>query len=126
MVTSLVNAAQHLEEVTDLARRSPGLELLLLFGSRARGDDQAAIDLAVSACIHFRLGAPTGYGAAFSRLAEAGYLDPGLAARLVRAAGFRNVVAHAYDTLDMGRVHRSAREGPAGLRGFLGALAERI
>lgn len=87
---------------------------------------QSAIDLAVSASIHFQLGAPTGYGDAFSRLAEAGYLAPELAARLVRAAGFRNVVAHAYDTLDMARVYRAAQEGPADLRAFLKALAERL
>jgi uncharacterized protein YutE (UPF0331/DUF86 family) len=87
---------------------------------------QTTIDLAVSACLHFHLGAPSGYGAAFSRLAEAGFLDPALAARLVRAAGFRNVVAHAYDTLDMARVFRTAGEGPADLRAFLHALAERV
>lgn len=87
---------------------------------------QTAIDLAVSACIRFQLGAPSGYGTAFRRLADSGHLDPGLAGRLVRAAGFRNVVAHAYDTLDMTRVYRAAREGPADLRAFLKALAERI
>lgn len=87
---------------------------------------QSAIDLAVSAAIHFQLGAPAGYGDAFSRLAEAGHLDPELAARLVRAAGFRNVVARAYDTLDMARVYRAAQEGPSDLRAFLKVLAERL
>jgi uncharacterized protein YutE (UPF0331/DUF86 family) len=87
---------------------------------------QAVIDLAASACIHFRLGTPPDYGGSFKRLAEAGYLDSSLAARLTQAAGFRNVVAHAYEQLDMGRVYRAAREGPADLRAFLKALAERI
>jgi uncharacterized protein YutE (UPF0331/DUF86 family) len=36
-----------------------------------------------------------------------------MAERLVRAAGFRNVIAHAYERLDMARVERVAREGPA-------------
>jgi uncharacterized protein YutE (UPF0331/DUF86 family) len=49
-----------------------------------------------------------------------------LAGRLVRAAGFRNVVAHAYDQLDMARVHRAAREGPADLRACLAALRSRL
>ncbi|OLD15938.1 MAG: hypothetical protein AUJ01_11315 [Acidobacteria bacterium 13_1_40CM_3_65_5] len=49
-----------------------------------------------------------------------------LASRLGRAAGFRNVVAHAYDQLDMVRVHRAAREGPADLRAFLGILRDRL
>ena len=38
----------------------------------------------------------------------------------------RHTVAHAYDELDMGRVYLAAREGPADLRAFLAALAERI
>ena len=87
---------------------------------------QAVIDLAASACVHFRLGTPQNYGDSFQRLAAAGFLAPGLAARLTRAAGFRNVVAHAYEQLDMGMVYRAAREGPADLRAFLKALAERI
>ncbi|HVR96129.1 MAG TPA: DUF86 domain-containing protein [Thermoanaerobaculia bacterium] len=87
---------------------------------------QTVVDLAVGACIDFHLGAPKGYGSAFQRLAQAGYLEGDLAERLVRAAGFRNVVAHAYDTLDMARVHRAAQEGPADLRAFLKALAERL
>jgi len=87
---------------------------------------QAVIDLATSACVHFRLGTPQNYGESFQRLAAAGFLAPELAARLTRAAGFRNVVAHAYEQLDMGRVYRAAQEGPADLRAFLKALAERI
>ncbi|MFY9826908.1 MAG: DUF86 domain-containing protein [Thermoanaerobaculia bacterium] len=87
---------------------------------------QAVIDLAASACIYFRLGTPQNYGDSFQRLAAAGFLAPALAARLTRAAGFRNVVAHAYDQLDMGQVYRAAREGPADLRAFLKTLAEHI
>jgi len=87
---------------------------------------QSVIDLAISACVHFHLGGPQSYGEAFQLLAGAGYLPPELAGRLIRAAGFRNVVAHNYDQLDMGRVYLAAREGPADLRAFLAALAERI
>jgi uncharacterized protein YutE (UPF0331/DUF86 family) len=87
---------------------------------------QAAIDLAVAACVHFRLGAPQSYGEAFQRLGEAGYLQPELAVRLTQATGFRNAVAHAYGKLDMRRVYHAAREGPADLRAFLAALAGRI
>jgi len=39
-----------------------------------------------------------------------------------RAAGFRHVVAHADERLDLARVHRAATEGPADLRAFLAAL----
>lgn len=83
---------------------------------------QIVIDLAMSACLHLRLGAPGSYADAFRRLAEAGHLDPALADRLERAAGFRNVVAHAYERLDMARIHRTARQGPDDLRAFLATL----
>lgn len=87
---------------------------------------QAIIDLATSACIHFHLNAPQNYGEAFERLSSAGYLDPDLTARLIRAAGFRNVVAHTYEKIEMDRVYRAAQEGPADLRAFLVALESRL
>jgi uncharacterized protein YutE (UPF0331/DUF86 family) len=80
---------------------------------------QIVIDLAVALCVRLSLGAPETYGNAFSRLARGGHLDDALAARLVKAAGFRNVVAQAYESLDMNRVHDAATNGPADLRAFL-------
>src|SRR3989442_1248403 len=74
---------------------------------------QVVIDLAMAACLEFSLGTPATYADAFQRLAQASVLDSPLASRLGRAAGFRNIVAHAYDSLDMARVHRAARDGPA-------------
>ena len=87
---------------------------------------QIVIDLALSACLHLRLGTPATYADAFHRLAGAGALEASLADRLVRAAGFRNLVAHAYEDLDMMRVHRAASEGPPDLRAFLAALRDRL
>jgi len=87
---------------------------------------QIVIDLAVSACLRLKLGAPDTYADAFRRLSGAGHIERGLASRLERAAGFRNVVAHAYERLDMARVYRAAREGPDDLRAFLGALSRLV
>ena len=87
---------------------------------------QVVIDLAVSACLRWDLGSPPSYGEAFRRLAGAGIIDEALAARLARAAGFRNVIAHTYDQLDMNRVFRAASEGPRDLESFLSALRDRL
>lgn len=87
---------------------------------------QIVIDLATAACLHMKLGAPATYADAFRRLAEAGHLDRGLADRLERAAGFRRVVAHVYEQLDMARVHRAAQTGPADLRAFLNTLTRLV
>jgi len=83
---------------------------------------QIVIDLAVAACAVRQIGTPQGYADAFRRLQHAGLLDPEVADRLVGAAGFRNIVAHADETIDMKRVHRSATNGPADLAAFVAAI----
>lgn len=84
---------------------------------------QIVIDLAVSACVSLGAGTPQNYADAFRRLQAQRVIDDPLADRLVRAAGFRNVVAHAYENLDLARVHRAASSGPGDLRAFIEALA---
>lgn len=86
---------------------------------------QIVIDLAVALCVRSKLGAPESYAAAFRKLAEAGVLEAALAERLGKAAGLRNVIAHAYETLDLARVHAAARHGPADLRAFLRVVRDR-
>jgi uncharacterized protein YutE (UPF0331/DUF86 family) len=85
---------------------------------------QIAIDVALAACVRRNLGTPATYGEAFRRLAEDGMLEQDLAERLVRAAGFRNAIVHAYENLDMRRVHEAASKGPDDLRAFLAAIAK--
>lgn len=86
---------------------------------------QIVIDLAMSTCLSLKLGTPASYADAFRRLEGAKVIDHALAERLVLAAGFRNVVAHAYETLDMARVHAAAVRGPSDLRALLAALRDR-
>jgi uncharacterized protein YutE (UPF0331/DUF86 family) len=86
---------------------------------------QIVIDLSMAACLALKLGTPGSYADAFRRLQAAGVVEETLADRLVRAAGFKNVVAHAYESLDMARVHAAARHGPVDLRALLAVLADR-
>jgi uncharacterized protein YutE (UPF0331/DUF86 family) len=87
---------------------------------------QIVIDLAMAACLWMKLGTPGSYADAFRLLEKAGVVEAALADRLVRAAGFRNIVAHAYETLDMRRVHDAAVRGPADLVAFLARLRDQI
>lgn len=80
------------------------------------------IDLAVAACVRADVGSPPTYADAFRLLADAELIDGELADRLVRAAGFRNLVVHAYADLHLSLVHEAATSGPADLRAFLAAL----
>ena len=86
---------------------------------------QIVIDLAMAACLSLKLGTPASYADAFRRLEQAHVIDAALADALVRAAGFRNLVAHAYETLDMRRVHEAATNGPADLLAFLARIRDR-
>jgi uncharacterized protein YutE (UPF0331/DUF86 family) len=85
---------------------------------------QIVIDLAMAACLSLKLGTPASYADAFRLLEKAAVIDPALADSLVRGAGFRNVVAHAYESLDMHRVHQAAARGPDDLRAFLARLVD--
>jgi len=153
-----VDSVDAIAAATTAAETASGLSLLILFGSRARGDARPAsdrdfgyigsttfdpdrllaaivaavgsdrvdlMDLATAACLHFKLGAPASYADAFQRLCHAGVIGEPLATGLSRAAGFRNVVAHMYDAVDMARVFRAAREGPADLGVSAGAAGPR-
>jgi uncharacterized protein YutE (UPF0331/DUF86 family) len=120
---------RHLERVADHLPADPaGLEPL-----SAAADTvvlhlwqavQVTIDLAVSSCVRLGMGSPPTYGDAFRLLAEGGVIGPDLAGRLARAAGFRNLIVHAYGRLDLRRVHAIASGGPADLRAFLIALRD--
>jgi uncharacterized protein YutE (UPF0331/DUF86 family) len=83
---------------------------------------QISMDLAVSWCVRAGLGAPPSYEEAFRRLALNDLLDDELSRRLARAAGFRNLLVHAYADLDLARVHAIALSGPIDLRSFAAAL----
>lgn len=87
---------------------------------------QIVIDLGTTACVVLGVGTPASYADAFRKLQGAGIIPVELADRLVKAAGFRNLVAHAYETLDMRRVHLAASEGPADLRRFLALLGDHV
>ncbi len=60
---------------------------------------QVVIDLAVSTCVRLGLGSPPTYADAFRCLADAQVIPRELAERLARAAGFCNLVVHAYGRL---------------------------
>ena len=111
------------ENAADLLPASDASDAVVLHLWQAT---QIVIDLATAACVKWSLGTPSTYADAFSRLADAGLIDPELAGRLKRAAGFRNAIAHAYERLDMPRVHAAATEGPADLRALMAAIRIRL
>jgi uncharacterized protein YutE (UPF0331/DUF86 family) len=119
----LARVAERLPKTADALVASPDAsDVVILHLWQAT---QIVIDLAVAACVAHGAGTPQSYADAFRRLQAAGIIGAPLADRLVRAAGFRNVVAHAYQRLDMTRVFQAASHGPADLRAFVSAIAAR-
>ena len=116
----LRRVADHLpERASDLTPATAASDAVVLHLWQAV---QITIDLAVSWCVRAGLGAPPTYGDAFRRLAAAGLVEDGIARRLVRAVGFRNLLVHGYADLDLARVHQAAVSGPPDLRAFAAAL----
>jgi uncharacterized protein YutE (UPF0331/DUF86 family) len=87
---------------------------------------QLVLDIAAALVVRLGHPAPNCYAAAFSALEAMGVIDPALAGRLRKASGFRDVVAHAYETIDLRIAHRAALEGPADLLAFLAAAARAL
>jgi predicted nucleotidyltransferase len=90
---SVSSQAQDCKRVTELARETPGLDLLLLFGSQARGDEHSGSDWD------------------FAFLAGRGFDVDGLLAKLVALLGTDRV-----DLVDLSRAngllrYRAAAEG---------------
>ena len=62
---------------------------------------QAAIDMAMHVVAQRRLGVPQGSADAFALLERAGLIDARLATSLRGMVGFRNVIIHQYEAIDM-------------------------
>ncbi len=84
---------------------------------------QVVLDLSVFACIHFGLQAPSSYDDAVARLAHGGRIADSLAARLEKAANFRDAFVHAFDDLDAPSIYRAAKFLPDDLRMFMAEIA---
>lgn len=87
---------------------------------------QLAIQNALDICSHIisdeRLGEPVTNQELFSILERHGWLQPDLAPRLRNMAGFRNVLVHAYDRLDLNILVDVLRHRLTDLDGFVSAI----
>lgn len=70
---------------------------------------QAAIDIAAHILAEESSEGPESYGSAFTMLSEKGILDDELAQRLVKGAGLRNILVHAYLEVDPNRIWESVK-----------------
>ena len=86
---------------------------------------QAALDVASHVVSDESLGEPQTNRHLFDLLARAGWLDAALAERLSRMAGFRNVLVHGYDDVDLAVVEDIVRQRLDDLLQFVTAVSQR-
>jgi uncharacterized protein YutE (UPF0331/DUF86 family) len=99
------------------AQESVAFNLFLVF--------QDALDIAAHLIADAGWPVPSTAREHFEILAQRGVLSSETAAAMARCAGLRNLIAHAYGTLDLGRLHGEIPAGVAALRAFAGELAVR-
>ncbi len=87
---------------------------------------QAALDVASHIVSDESLGEPQTNRHLFDLLARAGWLDDGLAGQLSRMAGFRNVLVHGYDDVDLAVVEDIVRHRLDDLLQFVAVVSRRL
>jgi uncharacterized protein YutE (UPF0331/DUF86 family) len=87
---------------------------------------QAAIDLAAHVVATEGYGLPTGVAETFTLLEQHGVVDPGLAARLRKMVGFRNIAVHDYQTIDPRILESIVTTRLEDLRTFAATIAARL
>jgi uncharacterized protein YutE (UPF0331/DUF86 family) len=87
---------------------------------------QATLDVASHVVSDERLGEPRTNRELFTLLAGAGWIDASLRDTLSRMAGFRNVLVHGYDDVDLGVVRQILEGRLPDLESFVGAIRRRL
>lgn len=86
---------------------------------------QEALDLAAHLIADAGWDVPATARDHFETLARNGVIPSGLANELAACGGMRNLIAHAYGTLDFARLFREAPAGLAALERYLALLSAR-
>ena len=87
---------------------------------------QAALDAASHIVADERLGEPGTYRELFELLEKAGYVPAELSTELEKMAGFRNILVHGYDSVDLAIVKDIVENRLDDLEQFAQLLRERL
>lgn len=104
---------------TELAENFTRQDAIVLNLQRAC---EASIDAAMHLVRIHKLGIPTESRQAYELLVKSGRLDAGLGGKLIAMVGFRNIVVHNYQELDLDILHGILAERLVDLRTFASLL----
>lgn len=87
---------------------------------------QSALDSASYIVSGYRLGEPNTNRALFDLLAKDQWITPGQNAIMGNMAGFRNIIVHGYETVDLKIVHKIVTTHLDDLLGYVASIRARI
>ena len=87
---------------------------------------QNCMDIAAHIISEEGMGLPSSAGEMFFLLHENGYLSAELAERMVKAVGFRNLLVHEYEKIDLPRLHKTAEKNIDDLMLFLSSIFRKL
>ena len=87
---------------------------------------QNCMDIAAHIISDEGLGVPGSAGEMFFLLQENGFLSAGLADRMVKAVGFRNLLVHEYEKIDLQRLHQAAEKNVGDLLEYLSSVFSKL
>lgn len=87
---------------------------------------QICIDIAAHIVSEEGYGVPGSTSEMFYLLEENGIIEKALTEKMVQAIGFRNLIAHEYEKIDIERVFQTARENLPDLIAFLQAIFRKL
>ena len=101
-----------LRRVLEIYKNDPSLQDLMHLDALTLNVEracQAAINLAMHLVAIKHLGMPQSQADAFRLLANANYISPDLADRMTGMCGFRNILIHQYQEIEIQLLHNIAR-----------------
>lgn len=87
---------------------------------------QNCIDIAAHIISDEGLGVPGSSNEMFYLLEENGYIDHELTEEMVKAVGFRNLIAHEYGKIELRQVFKIAQENIEDLNDYLQAIIKKL
>jgi len=87
---------------------------------------QNCMDIAAHIISEEGFGIPGSAGEMFFLLQENGFLSADLADKMVKAVGFRNLLVHEYEKIDLQRLHRAAEKNVDDLMEYLASVFSKL
>jgi len=87
---------------------------------------QNCMDIAAHIISEEGLGVPGSAAEMFYLLQENGFLPADLTQKMVKAAGFRNLLVHEYEKIDLQRLHHAVENNVDDLTEFLAAVFKKL